>query len=195
MDAPSPKLPLLVGGSGSHLTHNSLGHSEPTIQMASRSVQPLSSTGDCRVSLYFTMGRCFPPSKLPLPMGHLDPHLIHGSLGLPKSSTQTASRLVQPFLQGSLVWQTDRPTDHATWSVTIGCIYVRSTAMWSHNTVKIYYLLLGNLSNTCSQAVSCRDCSPLTRNTIQQRRRYYGFCQTFSTLLTASTSHCSVYLT
>jgi len=33
-------------------------------------------------------------------------------------------------LQGSLVWQTDRPTDHATQSVTIGRIYyVRSTAM------------------------------------------------------------------
>jgi len=44
---------------------------------------------------------------------------------------------VQPFLQGSLVWQTDwqiyRPTDHATRSVTIGRIYVRSTAMWPNN--------------------------------------------------------------
>jgi len=70
-------------------------------------------------------------SKLPLPMGDLDPHLILGSLGPPKSSIQTASRSVQPFLQGSLVWQTDRPTDHATLSVTIGRIYmyVRSTAM------------------------------------------------------------------
>ena len=42
------------------------------------------------------------PSKLPLPMGDLDPHLTHGSLGPPKSLTQTASRSVQPFLQGSL---------------------------------------------------------------------------------------------
>jgi len=31
------------------------------------------------------------------------------------------------------VRQTDRPTDHATRSVTIGRIYVRSTAMWSNN--------------------------------------------------------------
>jgi len=30
-------------------------------------------------------------------------HLIHGSLGLSKSSTQTASRSVQPFLQGSIL--------------------------------------------------------------------------------------------
>jgi len=28
---------------------------------------------------------------------------------------------------------TDRPTDHGTWSVTIGNIYVRSTAMRPNN--------------------------------------------------------------
>jgi len=39
-------------------------------------------------------------SKLPIPMGDLDPHC---SRGPPESSTQTASRSVHPFLQGSLV--------------------------------------------------------------------------------------------
>jgi len=39
----------------------------------------------------------------------------HGSLGPPESSTQTASRSVQPFLQGSLVWQTDRPRYSIGW--------------------------------------------------------------------------------
>jgi len=34
--------------------------------------------------------------------GDLDPHLIHGSLGLPESSTQIAFRSVQLFLQGSI---------------------------------------------------------------------------------------------
>ena len=34
-----------------------------------------------------------------------------------------------------------------------------------------------------------------TGDTIQRRRRYYGFCRTFSVLLTASTSDCSVYWT
>ena len=53
-------------------------------------------TDDRRVSLYFTVQ--FSPKNLPLPMGDLDPHLIHGSLGPPKSSTQTAARSVQPFL-------------------------------------------------------------------------------------------------
>jgi len=43
------------------------------------------------------------------------------SLGPPESSTQTASRSLQPFLPGSLGDRaTDRPTDHATRSVTIG---------------------------------------------------------------------------
>jgi len=31
------------------------------------------------------------PSKLPIPMGDLDPHLTHGSLGPPESANQTAS--------------------------------------------------------------------------------------------------------
>ena len=80
-------------------------------------------TDDRRVSLYFTR-TTFPPQYCPFQWGDLDPHLIHGSLGPPKSSTQTAYRSVQPFLQGSTLWQTDqqtdRPTDHATRSVTIG---------------------------------------------------------------------------
>jgi len=33
-------------------------------------------------------------------MGRSGPHLIRSSLGPPKSSTQTASRYLQPFLQG-----------------------------------------------------------------------------------------------
>jgi len=36
--------------------------------------------------------------KLPLAMGASGPHLIHGSLGQPESSTQTVYRCVQPFL-------------------------------------------------------------------------------------------------
>jgi len=34
-------------------------------------------------------------------MGDLNPYLTHASLGPPESSTQTASRLVQPFLHSS----------------------------------------------------------------------------------------------
>jgi len=64
-------------------------------------------------------------------MGDLNPHLIHGPLGPPKSSTQMTSRSVQPFLQGSLVWQTDRQT--TLLGLTIDHIYVRSTTTQSKN--------------------------------------------------------------
>ena len=49
------------------------------------------------------------PLKIVHSYADLDRHLIHGSLGLPESLTQTTSRSVLPFLQGSLVSQTDRP--------------------------------------------------------------------------------------
>ena len=57
----------------------------------------------------------------------MHPHLIHASLDPPESTSQTASRSVQRFLQG---WahgrdgQTDRQADHTTPCVTIGRIYV-----------------------------------------------------------------------
>ena len=64
-------------------------------------------------------------------------HVTHGSLILipPESSTQMVSRSLEPFLQGSLLWQTDRQTDrhHATQLVTIGCSYVWSIAMRPNN--------------------------------------------------------------
>ena len=57
------------------------------------------------------------------------------TLGPPESSTQTASRSVQPLLQGSrLTSVTDRQTDHATRSVTVGGLRtVRSSAMRPNN--------------------------------------------------------------
>ena len=99
-------------------------------------------TDDRRVSLiiFFTMGRPCSPKNLPLPMGGSGPPSNTWFLGPPKSSTQTAARSVQPFLQGSLVWQTDRPTDHATRSARIGRIYVRSTAMRPNKYYKLYLL-------------------------------------------------------
>ena len=49
------------------------------------------------------------------------------------SWTQIASRSVQLFLQGSLVWQIDRPTGHITQLVTTGRIYKCSTMMRPNN--------------------------------------------------------------
>jgi len=47
-------------------------------------------TAECSYTLYFKIA----PFR-----GGSRPHLIHGSLGPPESSTQTASRSVEPFLQ------------------------------------------------------------------------------------------------
>jgi len=90
------KLPLLKGWSRPPSNSDSLGQSKPTIQRESWSVQLFSHRWPESVSMLYN-GRPFPP-KLPLAMGDLDPHLIHGSLGPPKFSIQTASRSVQPFL-------------------------------------------------------------------------------------------------
>jgi len=82
----------------------------------------------------------YPPKICPFPWGMWTPSNTWFP-GPPKSWTQTAARSVQPLLEGSLVWQTDqptdRPTDHATRSVRIGRIYVRSTAMRPNNNTTI----------------------------------------------------------
>ena len=82
---PPLKLTLPMGDLDPYLTRDSLDPSEPKPK---RHLDRLSRfcTDDRRVSLYFTMGLPF-PSKLPLPMGDLDPHPMRGSLGPPESST------------------------------------------------------------------------------------------------------------
>ena len=57
------------------------------------------------------------PQSCPFPVGGSQPRLLHGSLGPHMSATQTASRSVQPFVQGSAVCPTDTQTDHATWDI------------------------------------------------------------------------------
>ena len=84
-----------------------LGPRRVQIPNASRSVRPFLHSSRQRAPLYFTMGRPL-PSKLPLLTGYLDPNLIYDSLGPSESIIQTAYRSVQSFLQGSLLWQTDR---------------------------------------------------------------------------------------
>jgi len=108
------ELPLPMGDLDPHLTHDSLGPSEPITQ---RHLDPFSRfcRDDCRVSLYFTMGRPFPPQNCPFAWG-IWTHLIRGSLDPLKSSTQTESRSVQPFFAG-LTSVIDRPTDRPRYSV------------------------------------------------------------------------------
>ena len=63
-----------------------------------------------RDSQCFSVGRT--TKKRPFPVGDIDPHLIHGSLGPAESILQSASRSVQPFLQThERDQQTNRHTD------------------------------------------------------------------------------------
>ena len=110
------KFPLLMGRFGSHRTHDSLSLFELTTQMASRSIQLLLHRWPQSVPILYN-GPSLLLSKLPLTMGDVDRHVIHGSLDLPEPSTQTASQSVQLFFAGFTTVtdrQTNRPTDHAT---------------------------------------------------------------------------------
>ena len=131
----TPELPLTIGGLDLHLIWF-LGFMRAQNSKATSigSVVFAQLTAECHYTLqwfaYFSI-------KLPLPMGDLGSHVIHGALGLPESSTEMATRSLQPFLQSSIVWQTDRPTDrpidHAIWPVTKACMYVCTTAMRRNN--------------------------------------------------------------
>ena len=67
--------------------------------------------------------------------GDLDPHLIHSSRGAPEPSTQRHLDRFSRFCRTDYSDRpTDRPIDRTTRYVTIGRIYVRSTAMRPNNT-------------------------------------------------------------
>jgi len=112
-----PKIAPSHMGSGPHLIHDSLGQSKPTIQTAFRLVRLFSHRWLQSVPI-LDNGMPHFPLKIAYSYEGSGPQLIHGSLGPPESLTQMASRSVQLFLQGSLVWQTDQLTDHATRLVT-----------------------------------------------------------------------------
>ena len=89
-----------------------------------------------RVSLYFTMGRPLSPQNLPLPMGGSGPP---ANTWFPRPTQvlnpngSSIDAAVFAGLTSVTDQQTDRPTDHATRSVRIGRIYVRSTVMRPNN--------------------------------------------------------------
>jgi len=98
-----------MSGSGLHLRHDFLGPSETTTEAASVShaVVFAQITEECTYTLQWAIP---PPQNCPF-HGDLDSHLMHGFLGTPECWTQMTSRSVQPFLQGSLLSQTDWQTD------------------------------------------------------------------------------------
>jgi len=113
--------PLGRGQLGPHITQSPGTRSSSTpsgilIHPSIRSTVFAQMTAECPCTLQWDAPS--PPSKLPIPMGDLGPHLIQGSLSPPQSSTQTASRSVQRFLQGHYCdRQTDRLTDRPRYLV------------------------------------------------------------------------------
>jgi len=77
-----------------------LGPRESSTQTASWSVQPFLHSSRQRVRILYNR-RPRPPQNCFFPWGHLDSHLIHDSFGLFEPTSQTASRLDQPFLYSS----------------------------------------------------------------------------------------------
>jgi len=67
------------------------------------------------------MGDPFP--KIVPSHGDLDPHLIRGSLGPTRVLNYPNGISVGSAVLAGLTDVTDRPTDHATWLVTIDRIY------------------------------------------------------------------------
>jgi len=119
-----PKLTLPTGDLDSHLTHDSLGPAEPTTQTASRSVQPF-CTDDCRVSLYFTMGRPFPPQNCPFPWGSEPTYMVPGPISALNPNGISITSAVFAELTSVTDRPTNRPKDHTTQSVTIDRPHLR----------------------------------------------------------------------
>jgi len=91
---------------------------------------------------------------------YLNPHLsLHGSFFGPTWVLNPNGISIDPYLQDSLLWQTDRqtdrPTDNVTRSVTVGHIY--STAM--RLKTDLIYMTLPNLCSISN--LLCCVCSLL----------------------------------
>jgi len=111
-----------------HQTHDSYGPSDPTTQTASLSIPPSLHRRPYSVPILYNGTPILPQKFAPSHGGDLDPHLIHGSPGPTQVLNPNGSSIGAAVFAG-LTSVTDRPTDHATRSVRIGRIYVRSTAM------------------------------------------------------------------
>jgi len=122
--------PFPWGDLDPHLTHDSLGSSEPITQTASRSVQTF-LTAQCPYTLQWDAPSP-PPSKLPFPWGSGPPSNTWPTRVLNPNGISISSA-VFAGLTSVTDRPTDRQTDHVTRSVTIGRICVHSTAMWRNN--------------------------------------------------------------
>ena len=89
-------------------------------------------TDDRKVSLYFATGRPFPIHNCPFPWEIWTPS--NTWFPGPTRVLNPNGISIGSVVLAELISVTDRPTDHATRSVRISHIYIRSTAMRSNNT-------------------------------------------------------------
>jgi len=122
----------------------------PITQTASQSVQPFLHSSLQSVHILYNGFPLF-PSKLPLPMGDLAPPPNTWFLQQPESSSQMASRSVEPFLQGLLLRQTNGPR----YSVSNNRPYlVYSTVMWPNSIFYEYEIRLEFIQSLIQSTLS-----------------------------------------
>jgi len=93
---------------------------------------------------------CFPLKIAPSLLAS-GPHVICGSLGPPESWTQMATWSFQPFLQGSLVWHTDRATDKPRYLVR--CDVIMRSYMGYGKATRSFYVITNNFATIKSLSV------------------------------------------
>ena len=140
---------------------------------------------------------CF-PSKLPLPMLASGPR---GSLGPPESGTQMATLSFQPFLKGTLVWQTDRATDRPTDHMLLGakcgltgCIH--DTAVCQTGCIQpVVKVVKPVWQPDWQQVVSCKR-SLIMRNYVVGTKSFYVSTNNFASIksLSVRSKHLIKYL-
>ena len=125
-----PKIATCRGRLDCHLTDGSLGPFKPKTQTASRLVQPFLHNSLQCVPILFNGPHLPSPLKTAPFHGDVDPHLIYGPWAHPSPQpTRHLDRFSHFYRAHYCIRQTNRQTDttdHATGSVTIGHIYVRS---------------------------------------------------------------------
>jgi len=107
-----PKLVAMATSLSTYGPPSNTGFLRP-VQAHSPNSIPIGSavlcTDDCGVAILYKGTPILPQKFAPSHVGCGSPSNTWLP-GPPKSSTQMAARSVQPFLQGSLVWQTDQQT-------------------------------------------------------------------------------------
>jgi len=103
--------------------HERFSHIRQVVPMCTPSSPPQSASAPywcCSLVSRFeyidrrtSLGTATYPSKLPFMCGDLNP-VWYVSLGTPESTSKMTSQLVEPFLQGSLLWQTNTQTGQQT---------------------------------------------------------------------------------